>query len=92
MTSGSWELVPPSVSQITIVDRKGTYTEVHLKRVVDEPLERGKRTNHEDTNWQSVPQTTEADLAVDASDGLARALASLAVAVELRDHDICMSC
>jgi hypothetical protein len=65
-----------------------TYTEVHLEGVVDEPLESSQSTNHENTDWQSVPQTAETDLAVDSANGLASALAGLAVAVEFRDHYI----
>jgi hypothetical protein len=65
-----------------------TYTEVHLEGVVNEPLECGQGTNHEDTNRQSVPQTTESNLAVDPADCLTCTLPSFAVAVEFRDHDI----
>jgi hypothetical protein len=59
-----------------------------LERVVDEPLERSKGTNHEDTDRQSVPQAAEANVAVDARNGCAGTLTCLAVAVELRHHDI----
>jgi hypothetical protein len=69
--------------------RRITYPEVHLEGVVDEPLERGKSTNHEDSNRQTVPQTAESNLAVDPADSLASALAGLAVAVEFRNHYIC---
>lgn len=65
-----------------------TYTKVDLEGVVDKPLERSQSTNHEDTDRQSVPKTTETDLAVYPANSLASALASLPIAVELRDHDI----
>ena len=62
--------------------------ERNLERVVDKPLERSERADHEDTRGQPVPQPAEADVAVDPGDGLPGALAGFAVAVELGDHDI----
>lgn len=62
--------------------------ERNLERIVDEPLERSERADHEDTRGQAVPQAAEADIAVDPRDGLACALAGFAVAVELGYHDV----
>lgn len=63
-------------------------SERDLERIIDEPLERSKRADHEDARGQAVPQPAEADVAVDARDSLAGALAGFAVAVELGDHHI----
>lgn len=60
----------------------------NLERIVDKPLERSERADHEDARGQAVPQPAEADVAVNAGDGLACALAGFAVAVELGDHHI----
>ena len=59
-----------------------------LERIIDKPLERSKRADHKYARGQPVPQPAEADVAVDAGDGLACALAGFAVAVELGDHHI----
>lgn len=71
-----------------LVTARGREAQVHLEAIVDEPLERGKSTDHDDTDRQAVPETREADVAVDARHGLSGALAGLAVAVELRYHDV----
>lgn len=65
----------------TVVWRR-TYAKVHLERIINEPLERRQSTNHEDPDRQTVPQPTEANLAVYPANRLARALASLAIIVE----------
>jgi hypothetical protein len=70
------------------VTARSGQAERNLERIVNEPLERGERADHEDARGEAVPQPAEADVAVDTGDGLARALAGFAVAVELRYHDI----
>lgn len=37
-----------------------------LEAVVDEPLEGRKGTDHSNTDWETVPETLEADVAVDS--------------------------
>lgn len=63
-------------------------TKIHLEGIVDQPLEGSQSANHEDTRRQPVPQAAEPNVAVDARDGLACALAGFAVAVEFGDHDV----
>lgn len=63
--------------------QRSTYAEIDFEGVIDEPLERGQSTNHEDADRKSVPQTTEADLPVDPANSLTSALAGLAVVVQL---------
>ena len=46
-------------------------TQPDLKRIVDEPLESGQSTDHDDSDGQSVPQAAEADVAVDSRHGSA---------------------
>ena len=59
----------------------------HLEGIVDEPLEGGKGTDHDDTGSESSPESSEADLRVDGSDsGLG--LAGLDGGVELGNHGI----
>ncbi len=48
----------------------------YLKAVVYQPLERGESTNHHDTDWETIPEPPEADVAVDSRHGFAAALAS----------------
>lgn len=55
-------------------------------RVVDGPLESSKGTNHHDTGSETVPETAESDLLVDASNGLDLSVSRLGV--QLGDHDI----
>lgn len=68
--------------------RRNTYTEVHLERIVDQPLESSQSTNHANPHRQTVPQPAEADVAVDPADRRARTLARLAVGIQLRHHHI----
>ena len=58
-----------------------------LERVVDEPLEGGQGTDHEDTGTESGPESTESDLRVDRADrGLG--LSGLEGSVQLGDHSV----
>ena len=92
MISGrrSWEAGKEVSKQRSVdtanVEGKSTYTEVHLERIVDQPLESGQRANHTNPHGQTVPQSTEADVAVDPANRRARALACLAIGIELRHH------
>ena len=47
----------------------------HFEAVVDEPLERRQRADHQDPDRQPVPQAPEADVAVDSRHGFAAAFA-----------------
>jgi hypothetical protein len=59
-----------------------------LEGVVDEPLESGEGTDHEDTGTETSPETGESDFRVDGSDrGLG--LSRLQGSVEFTDHSIC---
>lgn len=70
------------------VKKKNTYTEVHLERIVDQPLESGQCANHANPHGQTVPQSAETDVAVDPANRRARALAGLAIGIELRHHHV----
>ena len=66
----------------------GGETNVTLERVVKEPLETGEGTDHDNTDGETVPETTETNLGVDTADGLAGGLTGLLLSVDLGDHDI----
>lgn len=51
-------------------------TQGDLETVIDQPLERGQRSNHSDPDGQTVPETFESDIAVDPRHGFASALTS----------------
>lgn len=65
-----------------------TYTKIHLPRIINQPLEGRQSANHSNPDSDAVPQPREADIAVNTTHSLARALAGLAVAVKLRHHDV----
>lgn len=56
-----------NTSQTRFETRKREAT-LTLEGVVDEPLESGEGTDHEDTGTETGPETTETDLGVDRSD------------------------
>lgn len=59
----------------------------HLEGVVDEPLEGGEGTDHNNTGSKSSPESSESNLAVDGADsGLG--LAGLEGSVELGNHGV----
>ena len=47
----------------------------YLETVIDKPLESGQSTDHADSDGQTVPETSEADVAVDSGHGFAAAFA-----------------
>jgi hypothetical protein len=59
-----------------------------LKGVIDQPLEGRQRANHGNANRQSIPEASEADIAIYPRDGRACTLAGLTLGVELRYHDV----
>lgn len=61
--------------------RKGLYSH--------QPLHTRQRTDHKQPHRQSVPKPTEANIAIDPAHCLTNTFASLAVRIELTDHDIC---
>lgn len=76
---------------IESTEREGktsTYAEVHLERIVDQPLESSQSTDHADPHRQTVPQSAEANVAVNPAYRRARALARLAISIELRHHHV----
>jgi hypothetical protein len=60
----------------------------YLERIIDKPLERCKSTNHCNSDRQTIPETTESDLAIDPAYRLSSTLSCLSVRVQLGDHDI----
>jgi hypothetical protein len=66
----------------------GWETNESLEGVVEEPLETSQGTNHDNTNWETVPETAEADLGVDTGDSRAHGLGGLLLGVDLGDHDV----
>lgn len=63
-------------------------TNRNLERIIDQPLEGSKSTDHDNSQTDTRPQASEANLAVDSANCLASTFAGLAVAVQLADHDI----
>lgn len=45
-------------------------------------------TDHHNTDGQSIPQTAESDVTVDAAHGGTKSFASLTVCIELADHHV----
>ena len=45
-------------------------------------------SNHDDTDWKTVPQSIESDITIDALDGSPKGLTRLAVRIELAHHHI----
>lgn len=66
----------------------GRETHEDLEVVIDHPLQTGKGTNHDNSHWQTVPETLESNVLVDSRSDSTHSLAGLAVGVELADHDI----
>lgn len=76
------------VTSYCLVTTSCWQTKGDLERIINQPLECGQGTNHEDTCWKTIPQTAETDIAVDPRNGLPSTFAGLAVAVEFRNHYI----
>lgn len=60
-----------------------------LERVVYEPLQACQSSDHDDPDWEAVPQAGKPDLAVDTAQGPSERLPGLTLGVQLADHDIC---
>lgn len=60
----------------------------HLERIIQEELWSCERPYHNDPNWQSIPQTHESNIAINASNRLPSGLSRFSLRVELRHHDI----
>ena len=55
-----------------------------------ETLTKGcERANHENSENQTVPETWEPDVFIDATHSGSESLSRLAIRIELADHDIC---
>jgi hypothetical protein len=65
-----------------------TYAEVHLERIVNQPLERSERTNHANPDRQTVPQPAETNVSINPADSLASTLTGLAIGIQLRHHHV----
>lgn len=76
------------LSRHLFLGTSGGETNVGLERVVKEPLETSEGTNHNNTDGETVPETTETNLGVDTANGLAGRLTGLLLSVNLGDHDI----
>lgn len=69
------------------LDDDDSKEETDLEGVVDEPLEGGEGTDHNNTSSESSPESSESDLAVDGADsGLG--LSGLEGSVELGNHGV----
>src|SRR5690606_9926108 len=66
----------------------GRQTHKDLERIVNQPLQTREGTNHDNPDWQSVPQTHESNVLVDSGHGTAERFSGLAVGIELADHDV----
>lgn len=94
VAAGGWELNRrinvSDAESINILQssKDKTYTEVDLEGVVDQPLEGSQSTDHANAHGQTVPQASEANVAVDPANGCTSALTSLAIGVQLRHHHV----
>ena len=85
---GSWKQDMLAIESTEREGKTSTYAEVHLERIVDQPLESSQSTDHADPHRQTVPQSAEANVAVNPAYRRARALARLAISIELRHHHV----
>lgn len=60
----------------------------NLKTIINQPLKRRQRPNHQNPNRQPIPQSLKPNIPINARHRLARALTLLAIRVEFRDHDV----
>lgn len=60
----------------------------NLEAIVDTPLQRGQRPNHEDPENKTVPQPHEADVFIYPAHSGAEGFAWLAVRVQFGNHDV----
>ena len=65
----------------------GGETASDLERIVDDPLEASKGTNHEDSGTKTLPESTESNLAIDLLD-LGEGGATSSSLVEDGDHGV----
>ena len=56
----------PIVHSMTTGSRQ---SEIHLERIIDEPLEGGQSTDHCDSDRETVPKAGESDVSVDSRHG-----------------------
>ena len=68
--------------------KEPTYAHVDLVGIVDHPLEPSEGTDHDDTDWKTIPETTKANVLVDAVHGSTDSFSGLTIGIELADHDI----
>lgn len=66
----------------------GRETDSSLEGVIDEPLETSQGSDHDNTDGETVPETTEANLGVDTANGSTHGLTSLLLSIDLGYHDI----
>lgn len=66
----------------------GRKSDVGLERVIEEPLETSESTNHNNTDRETIPETTETNLAVDTANSSTDRLTRLLLSVNLRNHNI----
>jgi hypothetical protein len=61
----------------------------HLKTIINQPLERRQRPNHQNPNRQPIPQSREPNIPINPSHRLTSALSGFPLRIKLRDHDVC---
>jgi hypothetical protein len=61
----------------------------HLEAIVNQPLKCRQRTNHQNPNRQSIPQSRKPNIAINPAHRLPRTFSRFPIRIELRDHDIC---
>lgn len=52
------------------------------------PLQSSQSSNHDNPNWQPIPEAREANVLVDSASGSAKGFARLTIGVELTDHNV----
>jgi hypothetical protein len=60
----------------------------HLETIINQPLKRRQRANHQNPNRQSIPQSRKPDIAINPAHRLARPLPWFPIRVELGHHDV----
>lgn len=63
-------------------------SQINLERIIDQPLERGKRSNHHDPHGQTIPQAGETNILIYPANRGESALSGFAVRVQLGHHHV----
>ena len=79
---------PRSTQSTNLMATSSWQTQRHLEAVINQPLECSQRSNHHNSNGQSIPQSHESNIAINPHHCLARTLSCLPVGVEFANHHV----